>query len=576
MSIYDVRRNRVQSRFQVSFQAILTAFICMGGLSVIIMSLTANMLMNLQAQIETMSPTTAEIQTAFATHLTQFQSSLLIVTLIAIGVLSAVLIWRQEAGNQAARHLLWVLDNLPMRVFWKDHNSVMRGCNQSFAEDFGASSPAEVIDKDDRENIDVNNPNDERLKEAEKYRADDLQVMQSGQARIGYEEPQTRPDGEEYWLRTSKVPLYDARGKSVGILGMYEDITERKRAENKIRQNEERLRTTVAEYTAFIEGVAKGDLTLRLNFADDAGQAQERQDNLELLGISLNQMVVSLGQMTRQIREASVSVTTIATEIQAATSQQVASVIEQETTVTQTSATVDQMRHMVEEAADRAQSVANSSAQSLQVSREGQHAVTDSISGMMAIREQVNSIAENILVLSKHTQQIGEIIEMVNGVADQSKLLALNASIEAARAGEEGKGFAVVAMEIRQLAEQSREGTRRVSEILNEIQQATNHAVMVTEEGNKGAEHGVNLVERAGEAIRALTTVIDGATQAATEIAASTNRQTSSMEQLSSTMSHIKQATIQTSASAKQTEESVQALLNMAQKLEQSAEQYRV
>ena len=88
----------------------------------------------------------------------------------------------------------------------------------------------------------------------------------------------------------------------------------------------------------------------------------------------------------------------------------------------------------------------------------------------------------------------------VNALADQSKLLALNASIEAARAGEEGRGFAVVAMEVRQLAEQSRSATARVRDILSEIQQATNTAVMVTEEGSKGAEQGIELVERTGHA----------------------------------------------------------------------------
>jgi methyl-accepting chemotaxis protein len=123
------------------------------------------------------------------------------------------------------------------------------------------------------------------------------------------------------------------------------------------------------------------------------------------------------------------------------------------------------------------------------------------------------------LSLSERTQQIGEIINTVNAIADQSKLLVLNASIEAARAGEEGRGFAVVAAEVRQLAEQSRRATARVGEILNEIQQATNTAVMVTEEGSKGAEHGMELVNRAGGAILKLAATLEGATQAAVQIA---------------------------------------------------------
>jgi methyl-accepting chemotaxis protein len=195
---------------------------------------------------------------------------------------------------------------------------------------------------------------------------------------------------------------------------------------------------------------------------------------------------------------------------------------------------------------------------------------------MKLIRQRVENIAETILMLSGRTQQIGEIIDTVNALADQSKLLALNASIEAARAGEEGKGFAVVAMEVRQLAEQSRGATARVRDILNEIQQATNTAVMVTEEGSKGAEAGMGLVERAGESIRELSATLEEATQAAVQIAASTHQQTNGMDQLSGAMVQIRQASTQTAAGTQQTERSAQDLMDMAHQLEQTASRYKL
>src|SRR4051795_9573994 len=120
---------------------------------------------------------------------------------------------------------------------------------------------------------------------------------------------------------------------------------------------------------------------------------------------------------------------------------------------------------------------------------------------MGTIREQVQSIADNILALSEQSQQIGEIIATVNDLADQSNLLALNAAIEAARAGEHGKGFAVVAAEIRSLAEQSKEATAQVRRLLGDIQRATNATVLATEEGTKGVEHGAQLIGQAGETI---------------------------------------------------------------------------
>jgi methyl-accepting chemotaxis protein len=195
---------------------------------------------------------------------------------------------------------------------------------------------------------------------------------------------------------------------------------------------------------------------------------------------------------------------------------------------------------------------------------------------MQLIRQRVENIAETILMLSERTQQIGEIIETVNAIADQSKLLALNASIEAARAGDEGRGFAVVAMEVRQLAEQSREATERVGDILSEIQQATNTAVMVTEEGSKGAAAGIELVDRAGDAIRELARTIESAAEAAIQIAASTHQQTNGMDQLGTAMTQIKQATVQTAASTQQTEQSIRDLMTMARQMESAIARYNL
>jgi methyl-accepting chemotaxis protein len=183
---------------------------------------------------------------------------------------------------------------------------------------------------------------------------------------------------------------------------------------------------------------------------------------------------------------------------------------------------------------------------------------------METIRRRVEDIADNILELSEHTQQIGEIIATVNNLADQSRMLALNASVEAARAGEEGKGFAVVAMEVRNLADQNRDATVQVREILGEIQRATNSAVMVTEEGSKGVDAGQTKVNKAGEAIKELSKAIEEAAMAAMQIAASTRQQTIGMDQLTDAMRTIKHATTETVGSTMQVEGSVNRLREAA------------
>jgi methyl-accepting chemotaxis protein len=360
----------------------------------------------------------------------------------------------------------------------------------------------------------------------------------------------------------------------IGQLGdSFNQMTEnlRKMVESE-RESKRILEDTVADYSHFIEEIANGNLkaSLVMNRHDD------RDNDLYRLGSHLNEMVDNLRDMASQIRETVSNVSAAASQIQASTTEQTASTVQQDAAVKQTAATVQQVLVTVRQTAETAQKVAISSQQSVAVSRDGQQAVTDTVQWMDIIRTRVGDIAENILMLSERTQQIGEIIDTVNALANQSKLLALNASIEAARAGEEGKGFSVVAMEVRQLAEQSREATARVRTILNEIQQATNTAVMVTEEGNKGAESGMLMAQKAGEAIRNLSNVIEEAAQAASLIAASTSQQTNGIDQLATTMSQIQQATTQTAVSARQTEQSIRELNELSHRLQAAASRYEI
>lgn len=154
-----------------------------------------------------------------------------------------------------------VIDTAPIRVFWKDRDSVYLGCNRAFAEDAGLNHPDELIGKTDYDVI--------WAREAANYQADDREVMESGQAKLGYEESQTTPDGRSMTsVRTSKTPLRDETGKVIGVLGLYEDISERKRIEHELEQ-----------YRLNLEGLVEmrtREAVEAKNIAEQASQAKSQ------------------------------------------------------------------------------------------------------------------------------------------------------------------------------------------------------------------------------------------------------------------------------------------------------------
>ncbi len=151
-----------------------------------------------------------------------------------------------------------VVDTAPVRIFWKDHDCRYLGCNSIFARDAGKQSPHELIGQDDYQMT--------WAPEADLYRGDDMRVMASGQPLINYEEPQTTPDGRTIWLSTSKVPLRDASGAVIGVLGIYDDITERKNAEQELREAVTEQRTLIA---ALPDIVMRFDADGRHTFVSD-------------------------------------------------------------------------------------------------------------------------------------------------------------------------------------------------------------------------------------------------------------------------------------------------------------------
>jgi methyl-accepting chemotaxis protein len=319
--------------------------------------------------------------------------------------------------------------------------------------------------------------------------------------------------------------------------------------------------------SAFAEEIGNGNLSIEI-------KKSQRSDELGILQNVFATMAAKLKKQVDGITEG-VNVLTAATaEITATLSQFTASSQETVTSVNETTATVEEVRQTIQVAMDRASEITENTEKTMKVSSEGEKSVLQTIEGMNVIDEQMSRVAESILRLSEQSQAIGNIVETITDLAEQSKLLAVNAAIEAARAGEEGKGFAVVAGEVKNLADQSKQATWKVKDILLDVQKATSSAVMSTEEGSKMVKEGLKMANHSGEAIKSLADVVEEIAQSTLQIGASTKEQFIGIDQVNEAMQNINAASIQDLESARQLEKASERLMELAGKLMEELKEY--
>ena len=212
----------------------------------------------------------------------------------------------------------------------------------------------------------------------------------------------------------------------------------------------------------------------------------------------------NLRTLNQQVREAANVLASSVGEILALTTQLASVSSETAASVNETTTTVEEVKQTAQLSAEKSRSVSEGAQRAASVAQQGNTAVARTVEGINHIRELMESVGESIVELSEQTQAIGEIMAVVNDLAQQSNLLSVNAAIEAAKAGEHGKGFAVVAQEIKSLADQSKEATGQVRTILGDIQKATSTSVLAAEQVSKAVEGSVSQAAESGEAIRKL------------------------------------------------------------------------
>jgi methyl-accepting chemotaxis protein len=269
----------------------------------------------------------------------------------------------------------------------------------------------------------------------------------------------------------------------------------------------------------------------------------------------------------RQIGTAVGQVQTSSTQLQSAATQQATGVREQATALNQITTTMRELMASSRQIADSARHVAEIAEQTASASRSGTTVVDraqDSISG---IRRQVDLIVVHMLELGKKSQQIGAVLDIVSELAEQTNILAINATIEAAGAGEAGRRFAIVADEIRKLADRVTGSTKEIRALIDDVRGAVNTTVMATEGGSKSVDAGTRQFTEVADAFKQIVGMVITTTQAAKEIELSTKQQTSAVEQINIGISNVAEANKETEASSGQTLETVSMLAGLSRDL---------
>jgi CHASE3 domain sensor protein len=267
-----------------------------------------------------------------------------------------------------------------------------------------------------------------------------------------------------------------------------------------------------------------------------------------------------IGSAVRHIQSSS-------TELQAAANQQATSAKEQATAMSEISTTISELMATSRQIAESARRVSEISDRTASASRAGDVNVKRGSDAMSAIRRQVDAVVTNMLELGKKSQRIGAVLDIVSELAEQTNILAINATIEAAGAGEAGKRFGIVADEIRKLADRVAGSAKEIRALIDEVQRATNTTVMTTETGSKAVESGSDQFSKVAQSFGEIGSEISTATQAAKEIELSTKQQSTAVEQVNVAITSVAQASKETEVSTSQTLKTASELSNLSWQL---------
>lgn len=277
--------------------------------------------------------------------------------------------------------------------------------------------------------------------------------------------------------------------------------------------------------------------------------------------------IIITRSLTSQIGTAVQHMQSSSSELQVASNQQTMGSREQSTAMKEITTTMNELLVTSKQIAESAQRVAHIAAQTAIGATSGEQTVTRANDSIGGIKRQVDLIVTNMLDLGKKSQQIGGILEIINELAEQTNILAINATIEAAGAGENGKRFAVVADEIRKLADRVGGSTKEIRGLIDDIRAAVNTTVMTTEGGTKAVEAGALQFSEVAIAFRQIASLVSTTTEATREIELSTKQQSTAVSQVNIAVSNVAQAARETEVSSSKTLQTATELTNLSRDL---------